>query len=80
MQNLIFKGLNGQFKIVAANQYITRIKDSTNKIRNDKNIMGIMVNDTEFKISQLADDTTLFLKDKLSLELAINHLLKFEGL
>ena len=31
MQNLVFKGLNGQFKIVAATQYITRIKDSTNK-------------------------------------------------
>ena len=31
MQNLIFKGLNSQFKIVAATQYITRIKDSTNK-------------------------------------------------
>ena len=32
MQNLVFKGLNGQFKIVAATQYITRIKDSTNKV------------------------------------------------
>ena len=32
MQNLVFKGLNGQFKIVAATQYITRIKDSTNKM------------------------------------------------
>ena len=31
MQNFIVKGLNGQFKIVAATQYITRIKDSTNK-------------------------------------------------
>ena len=31
MQNLIFKGLNGQFKILAAAQYITRIKDSTNE-------------------------------------------------
>ena len=31
MQNLIFKGLNGQFKIVATTQYITRIYDSTNK-------------------------------------------------
>ena len=30
MQNLIFKGLNGHFKIAAATQYITRIKDSTN--------------------------------------------------
>ena len=29
IQNLIFKGLNGQFKIVAATQYMTRIKDST---------------------------------------------------
>ena len=29
MQNLIFKGLNGEFKIAAATQYITRIKDST---------------------------------------------------
>ena len=32
MQNLVFKGLNGQFKIVAATQYITRIKDSTKKL------------------------------------------------
>ena len=39
-----------------------------------------MVNDMEFKICQLADDTTLFLKDKLSLELTINHKLKFERL
>ena len=31
MQNLVFKGLNGQFKIVAATQYITRIKDSIKK-------------------------------------------------
>ena len=30
MQNLIFKGLNGEFKIAATTQYITRIKDSTN--------------------------------------------------
>ena len=31
MQNLIFKGLNSQFKIVTATQYITQIKDSTKK-------------------------------------------------
>ena len=29
MKNLIFKGLNGPFKIATATQYITRIKDST---------------------------------------------------
>ena len=35
---LIFKGLNGEFKIVTATQYITRIKDSTKKkIINEKN-------------------------------------------
>ena len=33
MQNLIFKGLNGHFKIAAATQYITRIKDSTKNVR-----------------------------------------------
>ena len=33
MKNLIFKGLNGPFKIATATQYITRIKDSTNKKR-----------------------------------------------
>ena len=32
MQNLIFKGLNGEFKIAATTQYITRIKDSTKKL------------------------------------------------
>ena len=32
MHNLIFNGLNGEFKIAAATQYITRIKDSTNKL------------------------------------------------
>ena len=32
MQNVIFKGLNGHFKIAAATQYITRIKDSTKNI------------------------------------------------
>ena len=31
MKNLIFKGLNGPFKIATATQYITRIKDSTKK-------------------------------------------------
>ena len=33
MQNLLFKGLNSEFKIAAATQYITRIKDSTNKVQ-----------------------------------------------
>ena len=31
------------------------------KIRQNKNIKGIHINGTEFKISQYADDTTMFL-------------------
>ena len=31
-KNLIFKGLNGRFKITATTQCITRIKDSTNEL------------------------------------------------
>ena len=41
-------------------------------IRNDTSIHGIRVDNTEFKISQLADDTSLFLKDFKSL----NNVLK----
>ena len=31
------------------------------RIRNNKNIKGINIKDTEFKISQFADDTSVFL-------------------
>ncbi len=37
------------------------------KIRGDNSIKGIIVQETEFKISQLADDTTLFVGDTVSL-------------
>ena len=43
MQNLIFKALNGQFKIVATTQYITRIYDSTKKMNSKKYIYILMV-------------------------------------
>ena len=42
------------------------------KIRNSPNIKGILVDNTEVKISQMADDTTVFLKDVDS----IKHLFK----
>ena len=41
-------------------------------IRKDENINGISVNGTEYKLSMMADDTTLILKDLNSLETAIN--------
>ncbi len=37
-------------------------------IREDKNVKGILIGDKEIIISQLADDTTCFLRDLLSLE------------
>ena len=46
-------------------------------IRSEKNIKGITINEEEFKIIQLADDTTLFLKNIKSLVLAIDLFKKF---
>ena len=58
MQNLIFKGLNGQFKIVAATQYITRIKDSTN---NDKCNNDVSSNSYHFQIRFACDGDVMWL-------------------
>ena len=46
-------------------------------IQCNKSIKGIVVNDTEFKISQLADDTSLFLRDHRSLTQVIELLDEF---
>ena len=42
------------------------------KIRNDENIEGISINDTEYKLSMMADNTTLIIKNISSLDKAIN--------
>ena len=42
-------------------------------IRNDDNIKGIKIKDIIYKINLMADDTTLFLKDIVSLSLAIQR-------
>ena len=47
-------------------------------IRSDNQIKGIELNDCMFKISLMADDTTLIITDLRSLELAIKKLKKFE--
>lgn len=44
-------------------------------IMHNQNFKGISIFDREVKISQLADDTTLFLKDKNQLSIAI-HIIK----
>jgi hypothetical protein len=46
-------------------------------IRANKNIRGIRVGSTEYKISQLADDTTLFLLDILSVKCSLKTLEDF---
>ena len=47
-------------------------------IRENKNIKGIMLNGNEVKITLLADDTTLFLKDITSLQITMNVMLMFK--
>ena len=52
-------------------------------IRQSKSIKGIKVNGTEIKVSQLADDTTLFIRDKQSINNAltcVTHFGKVSGL
>lgn len=46
-------------------------------IRNNKQIKGIHINNKEIKLTQLADDTTLFIKDVASLQHSFTILDKF---
>ena len=48
------------------------------KIRTNDEIKGIQINGFEYKIIQLADDTTIFVNDLNSLEVSISEFLKFE--
>ena len=43
-------------------------------IRSNKEIHGIKINNTEFKLSQLADDTTMFLSDFFSVQQVLQFL------
>ena len=47
------------------------------RIRADRNIMGIKIKNQELKLTQLADDTTLFLYDEKSLINALDLLERF---
>ena len=50
------------------------------EIKNNDKIQGINIGNTTFKITQLADDTTLFLKDIDSLQEALQLMIHFEKL
>jgi exonuclease III len=50
------------------------------KIRHTEKIKGITLEDVEFKINQLADDTLLFISDKESIKESLSLLEKFENI
>ena len=48
--------------------FIIAVETLANRIRTDNNVRGICIHNTEIKITQLADDTTCFVKDKDSIQ------------
>ena len=48
--------------------FLISIEPLANYIRNQQDIKGIKINDVEFKLSQYADDTTLYLSNKESIK------------
>ncbi len=63
---------------LSAYLFILAIKVLANKIRNDPDINGIIIDNNEIKISLLLDDITLILKDLLSIEKSLITLKLFE--
>jgi hypothetical protein len=57
---------------ISANIFILIVEHLANVIRNNPNIKGIHINGIEYKISQYADDTCLYLSNQNSLENALN--------
>ena len=57
--------------------FIIAVESLATSIRKNQNIRGIKFNDREVKLTQLADDTTLFLADIQSLHVALNLLYMF---
>ena len=57
--------------------FIIAVETLSIALKSNKNIHGIVVNQSEFKITQLADDTTLLLNDVPSLQIAMNLLFMF---
>jgi hypothetical protein len=56
---------------LSAYLFIMVVELLANKIRNTKEIKGIKINQTEIKILQMADDTTIFVEDQASLKLVL---------
>ena len=61
--------------------FILRAEFLAVKIRQNRNIKGIHINDTEYKISQYADDTSMFLDGSSeSLNNTLSELEKFANI
>ena len=63
---------------ISALLFLLVVEVLAEKIKSSPQISGITIGGTEFLISQLADDTTLFLKDKVSLSNTLTVLSHFE--
>lgn len=63
---------------ISALLFILAVEIMATMIRENTDIIGIDIMDKTFKISQLADDTTLFLKDDMSLKAVIRLLEDFQ--
>ena len=63
---------------ISALHFLLVVESLADKIRSSKNIAGIDIDGVTITISQLADDTTLFLKDKMSVVNVFTMLKHFE--
>ena len=61
---------------ISANLFILIVEFLANAIRKNPDIAGIHINGIEYKISQYADDTCLYLSDQNSLKTALD-IIKF---
>ena len=59
--------------------FIIAVEILAQKIRQNESVEGIKVGDGELKVSQLADDTTCFVRDIQSLEYAIDIFQQFQS-
>ena len=62
---------------ISALLFVLVVEVLANKIRSDLDLTGLKINDREIQISQLADDTTLFLHSLKDLEHVFSILDKF---
>ena len=63
---------------ISALLFILVVEIMSLHIKQNQDITGIIVGNSSIKVSQLADDTTLFLKDTHSLKVALEFLEKFK--